>query len=73
MRGIGERDGVEPGLPATTTVLVGTQAGLANTLGTLNEVKASLTVNGDANTDITTLDDTGDTAANTGTLDQHHR
>ena len=49
-------------------VQVGSQSGLANTLGTLNQIAALLTVNGDANTDITTLDDTGDSIANTGTL-----
>lgn len=49
-------------------IFVGSQAGLGDTDGTLNAILANLTVNGQAGSDVLHLDDTGDAAANTGTL-----
>ena len=50
------------------TINVGTNAMSGNTGGTLNGIATALTVTGGTSSDTLNLDDTGDTAANTGNL-----
>ncbi|HRI80895.1 MAG TPA: hypothetical protein PLF88_00510, partial [Opitutaceae bacterium] len=49
-------------------IYVGTNAGAGDTGGNVNAIGANLTVNGDADGGTLHVDDTGDVAANTGTL-----
>ncbi|HVZ63437.1 MAG TPA: LEPR-XLL domain-containing protein, partial [Lacunisphaera sp.] len=49
-------------------IYVGTNAGLGNVNGNVNAIAATLTINGGSNTAVLNIDDTGDSATNTGTL-----